>query len=37
VSRIDTLAAPGCKRYCKANHGLSDVFLPANNWAAGNQ
>ncbi len=37
VSRIDTLASPGCKRYCKANHGISDVFLPANNWVAGNQ
>jgi len=37
VTRIDTVASPGCKRYCKANHGLSDVFLPANNWVAGNQ
>jgi len=37
VTRIDTVASPGRKRYCKANHGLSDVFLPANNWVAGNQ
>lgn len=37
VTRIDTTTSLGCKRYCKADHGLSDVFLPANNWVAGNQ
>jgi uncharacterized protein len=37
VTRIDANASAGCKRYCKANYGLSDAFLPANSWAAGNQ
>ncbi|MDT8757948.1 lysozyme inhibitor LprI family protein [Sphingomonas psychrotolerans] len=37
VTRIDTNASAGCKHYCKGNYGLSDVFLSANNWAAGNQ
>ncbi len=37
VTRIDTTASAGCKRYCKGNYGLSDNFLPANNWVAGNQ
>jgi uncharacterized protein len=37
VTRIDTTASAGCKRYCKGNYGLSDTFLPANNWVAGNQ
>jgi uncharacterized protein len=37
VTRIDTNASDGCKRYCKGNYGLSDAFLPANNWVAGNQ
>jgi len=37
VSRIDTTASAGCKRYCKANYGIGDAFLPANNWVAGNQ
>jgi uncharacterized protein len=37
VTRIDTVASTGCKRYCKGNYGLSDSFLPANNWVASNQ
>jgi hypothetical protein len=37
VTRIDTNASAGCKRYCKSNYGLSDNFLPANNWVADNQ
>jgi uncharacterized protein len=37
VTRIDTAASAGCKRYCKSDYGLSDNFLPANNWVAGNQ
>jgi hypothetical protein len=37
VTRIDTTASAGCKRYCKANYGLSDTFLPANTWVASNQ
>jgi hypothetical protein len=37
VTRIDTNASAGCKRYCKGNYGLSDAFLPANDWVAGNQ
>jgi hypothetical protein len=37
VTRIDTNASVGCKHYCKGNYGLSDAFLPANNWVAGNQ
>jgi uncharacterized protein len=37
VTRLDTNASAGCKRYCKGNYGLSDNFLPANNWVAGNQ
>lgn len=37
VTRIDTVASAGCKRYCTGNFGLSDNFLPASNWAAGNQ
>lgn len=37
VTRIDTIASSECRKYCKANHGLSDNFLPANNWVAGNQ
>lgn len=37
VTRLDTQASAGCKRYCKGSYGLSDTFLPANNWVAGNQ
>lgn len=37
VTRIDTAASTGCKRYCKGNYALSDSFLPANNWVASNQ
>ncbi|AQR73076.1 hypothetical protein BXU08_04755 [Sphingomonas sp. LM7] len=37
VTRIDTIASVGCKRHCTGSYGLSDAFLPANNWAAGNQ
>ena len=37
VTRIDTSASAGCKRYCKGNYGLSDAFLPANTWVASNQ
>lgn len=37
VTRIDTTASVGCKRYCKGNYGLSDTFLPANSWVASNQ
>ncbi|MDP5278465.1 lysozyme inhibitor LprI family protein [Sphingomonas sp. DG1-23] len=37
VTRLDTNASAGCKRYCRGNYGLSDNFLPANNWVAGNQ
>lgn len=37
VTRLDTNASAGCKRYCKGNYGLSDTFLPANNWVAGTQ
>lgn len=37
VTRIDTTASTDCKRYCKGNYGLSDNFLSANNWVAGNQ
>ena len=37
VTRIDTNASAGCKRYCKGNYGLGDAFLPANSWVAGNQ
>ena len=37
VTRIDATASAGCKRYCKGSYGLSDAFLPANNWVASNQ
>ncbi|WP_380926240.1 hypothetical protein [Sphingomonas leidyi] len=37
VTRIDTAASAGCKRYCTGNYGLSDTFLPANSWVASNQ
>ncbi|ATY31425.1 lysozyme inhibitor LprI family protein [Sphingomonas psychrotolerans] len=37
VTRIDTNASAGCKHYCKGNYGLSDAFLPANNWVAASQ
>jgi len=37
VTEIGAVASAGCKRYCKANHVLSDNFTPANNWVASNQ
>ncbi|MEP9360556.1 hypothetical protein [Sphingomonas sp. KR3-1] len=37
VTRIDTTASAGCKRYCTGTYGLSDAFLPANSWVASNQ
>jgi len=37
VTGITTNASAGCKRYCKANYGLSDNFTPANSWVASNQ
>ncbi|WP_404339099.1 lysozyme inhibitor LprI family protein [Sphingomonas sp. MMS12-HWE2-04] len=37
VTRIDTAATQSCRRYCTGGYELNDVFLPANNWVAGNQ
>lgn len=37
VTEIGAVASAGCKRYCKANHVLSDNFTPANTWVASNQ
>lgn len=37
VVAIATTASAGCKRYCTGAYGLSDNFVPANNWVPGNQ